>query len=312
MAQVMFLRNAWAGAAFCLALVVADWRYAAYALTGAASGAAGAQLFGVARERVEAGLEGFNACLFALCCAVFLDAGRPSTLLLAVMGSLVVTVATAAVVRMLRVWQLPPLTAPYCLLASAVTVAAPAFGRVWPYGDSLAALPRAGTGPLDPGPAELWRGFLRNVGQVFFLDEWYAGGLLLAGLFLVSRVAGLVACAGSATGLLTAWILGVPAARIADGTAGCSAVLVALALCGVFLAATRRTLLYALLGAATATALTPAVAALLAPSGGHPFTWPFVLTTLAFLAAARSFPRLSVPARPAGPVAAPETGPRPG
>ncbi|MFF9817505.1 urea transporter [Streptomyces sp. NPDC014006] len=310
-AQVMFVRNAWAGAAFCLALVVADWRYAVYALAGAASGAAGAQLFGVARERVEAGLEGFNACLFALCCAVFLDAGRPSTVLLAVAGSLVVTVATAALVRMLRVWHLPPLTAPYCLLASAVTVAAPAFGRIRPHGDGLAALPRAAAG-LQLRPAELWRGFLRNVGQVFFLDEWYAGGLLLAGLFLVSRVAGLVACAGSATGVLTAWILGIRAGRIADGTAGCSAVLVALALCGVFLAATRRTLLYALLGAATATAVTPAVAALLAPSGGHPFTWPFVLTTLAFLAAARSFSQLSVPTRPAGPLAAPEAGSRPG
>ncbi|MDV6287168.1 urea transporter [Streptomyces sp. UP1A-1] len=53
------------------------------------------------------------------------------------------------------------------------------------------------------------------------------------------------------------------------------------------------TLFYALLGAATATVLTPAVAALLSPSGGHAFTWPFVLTTLGFLAAARSFPRLS-------------------
>ncbi|MEV0981683.1 urea transporter [Streptomyces sp. NPDC049915] len=311
-AQVMFVRNARAGAAFCLALAVADWRYAAYALAGAASGAAGAQLFGVARERVEAGLEGFNACLFALCCAVFLDAGRPSTVLLAVAGSLVVTVATAALVRMLRVWHLPPLTAPYCLLASAVTVAAPAFGRIRPHGDGLAALPRAAAGPPELRPAELWRGFLRNVGQVFFLDEWYAGGLLLAGLFLVSREAGLVACAGSATGVLTALLLGIPAGRIADGTAGCSAVLVALALCGVFLAATRRTLLYALLGAATATAVTPAVAALLAPSGGHPFSWPFVLTTLAFLAAARSFPHLSVPARPAGPLAAPDAGSRPG
>ncbi|MEU2226414.1 urea transporter [Streptomyces sp. NPDC018347] len=50
---------------------------------------------------------------------------------------------------------------------------------------------------------------------------------------------------------------------------------------------------YALLGAATATAVTPAVAHLLAPAGGHAFTWPFVLTTLGFLIAARSFPRLT-------------------
>ncbi|MFF1401635.1 urea transporter [Streptomyces sp. NPDC058294] len=58
-----------------------------------------------------------------------------------------------------------------------------------------------------------------------------------------------------------------------------------------------------LLGAATATAVTPAVAHLLAPSGGHVFTWPFVLTTLAFLTAARSFPRLTGGAAQAGEVA---------
>ncbi|MEU6775053.1 urea transporter [Streptomyces sp. NPDC046759] len=110
-------------------------------------------------------------------------------------------------------------------------------------------------------------------------------------------MAGWVVCCGSATGILTAWALGAPAARIADGTMGCNAVLVALALCGVHLAATRATLLFAVLGAATATALTPAVAGLLAPSRGRPFTWPFVLTTLGFLLAARSFPRISGPSR---------------
>ncbi|MFC9926355.1 urea transporter [Streptomyces sp. NPDC127190] len=292
LAQVLFLDNARAGAVFGLALLAADWRYAAYAVGGAALGTAAADLLGVARDRVRAGLEGFNSALTALCLAVFLDAGRPATALLAAAACLVVTVVTAAVVRLLHPWELPPLTMPYCLLAGAVTLAAPGFRRVWPHGGSGAAPPRAASGPALLGPDAVGAAFFRNLSQVFFLDQWYAGALLLAGLFLASRTAGWVASSGSATGLLTAWALGTPAARIADGTMGCNAVLVALALCGVFLAATRATLLYALLGAATATALTPAVAGLLAPSGGHPFTWPFVLTTLCFLAAARSFPRI--------------------
>ncbi|MFI0805806.1 urea transporter [Streptomyces echinatus] len=291
--QVMFLADARTGAVFCCALATVDWRYGGYALGGAVLGTATARLLHVARDRVEQGLEGFNSCLFALCLAVFLDPSRLSTLLLAAAGCVVTAVATAAVVRLLSVWHLPSLTLPYCLLASAVTVAAPAFGRIWPHGGSLAALPHAASGPSVPQPGDLWRAFFRNVSQVFFLDEWYVGALLLAGLFLASRPAGLVACAGSATGVLTAWALGAPTARIADGSMGYNAVLVALALCGVFLTAAPATLLYALLGAATATAVTPAVAHLLAPSGGHAFTWPFVLTTLGFLTAARSFPRLT-------------------
>ncbi|WP_225823597.1 urea transporter [Streptomyces naphthomycinicus] len=307
-AQVMFLADARTGAVFCLALATADWRYTAYALGGAALGTGTARLLRVAPGRVESGLEGFNACLLALCLAVFLGAGRPSTMLLATAGCVVTAVATAAVVRLLRVWQLPPLTLPYCLLATAVTVAAPAFRRIRPYDGSLAALPRAASGATALSPADLGRAFFRNVSQVFFLDEWYAGALLLAGLFLAGRTAGLMACAGSATGILTAWTLGAPAARIADGTLGCNAVLVAVALCGVFLAAAPVTAGYALLGAATATTVTPAVAHLLAPSGGHPFTWPFVLTTLGFLAAARSFPRLTGPAPAADEAPPPPAG----
>ncbi|MEU0739814.1 urea transporter [Streptomyces sp. NPDC006134] len=292
-AQVMFLANPWTGAVFCLALCTADWRYGAYGLGGAALGTGTARLLGVARDRVETGLEGFNSCLVALCFAVLLGADRLSTVLLAAAGCVVVTVVTAAVVRLLGVWDLPSLTLPYCLLAGAVTVAAPGFRRIWPHGHSLAALPRAVSGPTALRPGDVGGAFFRNVSQVFFQDRWYVGALLLAGVFLASRVAGLVACCGSVTGILTAWALGAPAARIADGTMGYNAVLVALALCGVFLEATPATLLYALLGAATATALTPAVAALLAPSGGHAFTWPFVLTTFGFLAAVRSFPRLT-------------------
>jgi urea transporter len=299
LAQVMFLARPWAGAVVCLALCAADWRYAVYAAGGAALGTGTARLLGVTRDRLAPGLEGFNPALTALCCAVLLGPDRPATALLAAAGSVVATVLTAAAPRVLRVWGLPPLTLPYCVLAVAMSVAAPAFRRVWPYGDGLAALPGAASGPTALRPDELARAFLHNVSQVFFLERWHVGALLLAALFLASRTAGLAACAGSATGIAAAWALGAPAERIADGTLGCNAVLVALALCGVFLPATPATLLYALLGAATATALTPAVAALLAPSGGHAFTWPFVLTTLGFLAAARSFPRLTTTPFPA-------------
>ncbi|MGW0205817.1 urea transporter [Streptomyces sp. NPDC003233] len=106
---------------------------------------------------MRAGLEGFNSCLTALCFAVFLSPGRPATVVLAAAACLAVTVVTAAVIRLLQVWDLPPLTVPYCLLAGAVTLAAPAFRRIRPDGRNVAALPRAAsrpccTPPSAPGP----------------------------------------------------------------------------------------------------------------------------------------------------------------
>ncbi|WP_309485458.1 urea transporter, partial [Streptomyces sp. WELS2] len=71
-AQVMFLGDARTGAVFCLALATADWRYGGYALGGAALGTGTARLLHVVRGRVEQGLEGYNSCLVALWCAVFL------------------------------------------------------------------------------------------------------------------------------------------------------------------------------------------------------------------------------------------------
>ncbi|WP_030661892.1 urea transporter [Streptomyces rimosus] len=290
--QVDFLPSAVTGAVFTVALCAAGWAYGLYGLLGTAAGTATAHLLGVDRDRITAGLEGFNACLVAVGSAVFLGPGHVSTVLLAVAGSAVVTVVTAAAARVLATWQLPTLTLPFCLVASALTIGAPGLARVWHQGAAPAALPGTGGPPAALSFTDLWHGLFANVAQVFFMPQWYVGALFLAGIFAASRTAGAMACVGSLTGTGTAWALGAPTAQIASGAAGYNAVLVAMALCGVFLPAGRRTAAYAVAGAATATALAPAITALTAPSGGHTFTWPFVLTTLVFLAAAPALPRL--------------------
>lgn len=290
--QVTFLPTAAAGSIFFVALTAAGWEFGLYGLLGTAVGTATARLLGASRERVSVGLDGFNACLTALCFAVFLGPDHVSTVFVALTGCVVVTVMTAAATQMLDVWNLPSLTLPYCLVAGAMTIAAPAFERIWHHGEALAALTQAATGSTRLGFDHLWRAFFSNFAEIFFMSHWYVGAVLLLGILVASRRVAAVAVLGSVAGILTAWALGAPASQIADGTMGYNAVLVAMALCGVFLPARPLTLAYALVGAATATAVTSAVSVFFAPSGGHTFTWPFVLTTLAFLAAARSFPRL--------------------
>ncbi|MEV0321855.1 urea transporter [Streptomyces sp. NPDC050658] len=291
-AQVTFLPSAATGALFGVALFAAGWEYGLYALAGTAVATATARAMGASREGVTTGLEGFNGCLTALCFAVFLGAERLSTALLALAGCVVVTVVTAAMTNLLSLWRLPPLTMPYCLLAGVMTLAAPGFERVGQHANGPAALPKAATGPTSLQLTDLARAFFADFAQIFFMPQWYVGALVLIGLFAASRRAGAVACLGSLVGIGVAWALGAPAARIADGSMGYNSVLVALALCGTFLPVRGASVGYAAVGAATATAVGPALSALLAPSGGHAFTWPFILTTLVFLAAAPSFPRL--------------------
>ncbi|WP_406341553.1 urea transporter [Streptomyces sp. NBC_00648] len=291
-AQVDFVPSAVTGAVFSVGLFVAGWHYGLYGLLGTAVGTGTAQLLGVERGRVAAGLEGFNACLVAVGFAAGLGAAHLSTALLAACGCAVVTVVAGATATVLRTWGLPTLTLPFCLTASAMTIAAPGFSRVWHHGDGPAALARAAEGPVALGLRDVVHGFFANVAQIFLVPQWYVGLIFLAGIFAADRLAGAMACAGSAVGILTAWALGAPAERIADGTMGYNAVLVAMALCGVLLAADRWSLGFAVAGAAAATVLGPALSALLAPAGGRPFTWPFVLTTLVFLASVPALPRL--------------------
>ncbi|WP_329402516.1 urea transporter [Streptomyces melanogenes] len=304
-AQVDFVPSAVTGAVFSVGLFVAGWHYGLYGLLGTAVGTGTARLLGVERGRVAAGLEGFNACLVAVGFAVILGPGHLSTALLAAGGCAVVTVVAGATATVLRTWGLPTLTLPFCLTASAMTIAAPGFRKVWHHGDGPAALARAAEGPVAPGLPDVVHGFFANIAQIFLVPQWYVGLIFLAGIFAADRLAGAMACAGSAVGILTAWALGAPAERIADGTMGYNAVLVAMALCGVLLAADRWSLGFAVVGAAAATVLGPALSALLAPAGGRPFTWPFVLTTLVFLASVPALPRLRrtgtpVPAEPDG------------
>ncbi|MYV92693.1 urea transporter [Streptomyces sp. SID1034] len=286
------------GVIFTVALFAAGWQYGLYGLIGTALGTATAQLLGVDRSRVSAGLEGFNACLVAVAFAVFLGPGHPSTMVLAAGGCAVVTVVTAAATTLLRGWGLPTLTLPFCLTASAMTIAAPGFERVWHGGPAAAGPIRAAEGSVALAVDDVGRAFFANIAQIFLMPQWYVGLILLVGIFAASRTAGAMACVGSAVGVVTAWALGAPTARIVDGTMGYNAVLVAMALCGVLLAADRWSLGFAMVGAAAATVLGPALNALLEPAGGHSFTWPFVLTTLVFLASVPALPRLRRAAPP--------------
>lgn len=291
LAQVDFMPNAATGVLFLAALCAAGPEFAAAGLLGAAVGTGTACALGVDRQRIASGLEGFNGCLVGVDAVVYLGAGHVSTWVLAAGGAVVVAVVTGALARVLDTWRLPTLTLPFCLVGAAMMIGAPGFRRVW-HGGEGPALPRPATGDTALSFGDLWHAFFSNIGQIFLVPQWYAGVLFLIGIFVASRVAGLLACLGSVVGIVTAWGLGAPAADVAQGLTGYNAVLVSMALGCVFLSLSRWAVAYACVAAASTTALTAAATNFFAPVGGHTLTWPFVVTALLFLAAADNFPRL--------------------
>ncbi|MGW1405085.1 urea transporter [Streptomyces sp. NPDC002403] len=291
-AQVALVSSPWSGLLFTVALFVGGWRIGVYGLLGTASSAGAAVLLGADRQGVAKGLQGYCGCLTGIALVVRLGASW-QTAVLAVLGAAVCSVLSAAAGRLLTQLGLPVLTAPYCLVVSALTIALP-------------------NGPVTAGPAvrvpgfteltaaDAGRALCNNIGQIFFLDKWYAGLILLAGLLVASRAAALAAAGASALALLTACATGLPADRIVEGLYGYNAVLCAIALAATFLPRTPWTAGYAALAAMASVPFAAAWEAFAQPSGTTPFTWPFTVTTWLFLVAGPALgrPGLSVEKAP--------------
>lgn len=291
-AEVDLMPSALTGVFFVAALFVARWQFGLAGLMGVVVATTTAVIFGAKRDRITAGLEGFNGALVGVGLAVILNPDHASTWLLILVASIVVSVVTSALVTYLGIWKISTLTLPFCIVVSAVTMAAPAFQRTWHRAPGIAALPAPLHGSTTLGWTHIWRGFFTNFSQIFLIDKWLSGVLFLAGIFVASRRSAIMASLGSVIAILTAWILGSPATSIEQGLLGFNAILTAIALGGVFVALTSFGFIYAVIGAASATMLTEALTTFFTPIAGHTLTWPFVLTTLFFIAAVPAFSRL--------------------
>ncbi|ROQ66021.1 urea transporter [Streptomyces sp. 840.1] len=282
-AQVALSASPWTGLLFTAALFTNGWRIGLYGLLGAAASTVAASLLGADREGLVRGLEGYCGCLTAISVVVRLGASW-RTALLAVLAGAVCAVLGAAAGRLLGRVGLPVLTAPFCLVAGVLQIALPT-------APAAAAPAIDGDGITHLSALELGRAFCDNFGQIFFLDKWYAGLILLAGLLVASRAAAVAAACGSVVAIVTACATGLPADPISAGLYGYNAVLVAIALAATFLTVTPWTAGYAALAVISSVPFTAAWQAFARPSGGSPFTWPFVVTTWLFLAAAPALDR---------------------
>ncbi|MFJ3707402.1 urea transporter [Streptomyces sp. NPDC090053] len=289
-AQVVLQTNLLTGALILAGLFAYSWQAGVFGLFGTVVATVTAYLLGADRTAIHQGLHGFNGCLTGVAVLVFLGM-HLSTWLLALFGAAAATLVSAALATVFSTWGLTGLTAPFCVVSGVMVVGAPSFARLWHTG-SPAALPTVTTGDRALSWNDLWHAFFNNVAEIFLLNTWYSGLLILAGLFLAGVRVGLFAVAGSVLGIVVAWAFGAPAAVIANGIYGYNAVLVAIALGVTFLARGTWETGYALFGAVLSCALTASLTSFFKPFGGHTFTWPFILTTWLLLLAVPGLTRL--------------------
>ncbi|MEU8119176.1 urea transporter [Spirillospora sp. NPDC049024] len=290
-AQVDFQPNYWTGLVFLAALFVGGWQFGAFGLLGTVAATLTAYVFGVSwRDRIALGLEGFCGTLIGVSLVLYLDT-RWITAALVVGGAIAGSVLTSALRAVLTPYNLPTFTAPFCVVTSVMVIGGPSFGRIW--AEHAGSAPPSATAPGTTMTWDyFWKGTFNGVGQVFFQNKWYVGLIFLAGLVVAGRVTGLVALASSLLGLLTGWALGAQAADLGAGLYGYNSVLTGLALFGTFVAVSRVSAVYAVVGTVAAAGLTAGIGTLFEVVGGHTLTWPFVLVSWVFLAAVPMFDKI--------------------
>ena len=290
-AQVMLQNNSYAGLFFLAGIFYNSRLFGTAVVVGTAVSTIAAMLLAVEASKVREGLFGFNGALVAVALTYYLRA-EALTWAYVVLAAIVSTIITAALLRLLEIWKVPVLTAPFVLTALCFLLACAHFGRLHStHILPTAGLPKAANVEGVVTGASVVEGLFKGVAQVFFQDNAATGGLFLIGLLISSRRIFVAALLGSMTGLLVAWGAGAAEPAIRSGAFGFNCVLTAVAMVSEgFVLNKAASACYALLATIAAAIVFAAVSTALLPLGMPALTLPFVLVVWVFVLAGRQFP----------------------
>ncbi|MCC9193174.1 urea transporter [Arthrobacter sp. zg-Y916] len=284
LSQIFFQSNIYTALLILAAFAVADWRMALLVLTGCAGNTVGGRLLGAEASSVTSGLQGFCGAL-AGAATFSAVGGQWQAYPIALVGGLLCAPVTWLVVTLftktpLKIYALPSTTAPFCIVATGILLSTQAL--------HVSAAPSS---TIDSEPLAFARSLLTNVSEVVLVNNVWSGALILLGLFVASWKVGLAGLLGSVVGSLCALALGESLTETANGLAGYSGVLTAIALAVVFLRSSTLSWILAVVG----TAVTAVVTLLMHELSGPTYTWPYILTTWVFLVIAHYIPAAKRP-----------------
>lgn len=286
--QVMFQDSMWTGllflaGIFCGAYLEGSPLVGWGALTGVVVSTLTGYLLRLPDNNGAQGLWGFNGVLVGCAFPTFM--GNTVWMWLAlVLCSAMTTWVRSGLNNIMTPWKVSSLTFPFVLCTWFFLLSARLMSGMPATFESAAAFAAVPAGHLDMSFGSLVVYWLKGVGQVFLINSWVTGICFLVGLALCSWRAALWAAIGSALSLFTAIIFKAPAADIAEGLYGFSAVLTGIALGATFCRSNDwRTWIWALLGIVATVFIQAGMNAAFAPIGIATLTAPFCIATWLFL-----------------------------
>lgn len=286
--QVMFQDSMWTGLLFLIGIF-----WGAYAVGlgvvawGAVVGVVVSTLAGYCLKLSDTngaqGLWGFNGVLVGCAFPTFMGNTIWMWLALILCAAMTTWVRTA-LNRVFAPYGTSSFTFPFVLCTWFFLLAARYMHGMPPEFESVPVMASETVGHLDMGFGNLVVYWLKGISQVFLINSWVTGIFFLAGLAVCSWRAALWAAIASAVSLFTIIVWRGPAADIAEGLYGFSAVLAGIALGATFCRTGNwRTWIWALLGIVATVFIQAGMNAAFAPIGLATLTGPFCIGTWLFL-----------------------------
>ena len=285
--QVMFQNNAWTGLLFICAIfwgalregeVMVAWG----ALLGLTASTVTGYILRLPRTDGAQGLWGFNGILVGCAFPTFLGTTIGMWIALIICAAMT-TWVRAGMNNVMAPWKVNSFTFPFVFCTWIFLLAARAMLGIPVEHLTEPTLPTHITSLETIPPLQLLEYWLKGVAQVFLINSWEAGILILIGLTISNRWAALWAAIGSAVALLCAIAFRASASDISAGMYSFSPVLTAIALATVFYQTNWRSALWAFMGIIITVFIQAAMNIVVEPLGIPTLTGPFCIATWLFL-----------------------------
>lgn len=274
-AQVLLLDNAWTGIFILLGLFVGNWKVGIMALAASVIALLLAKRTNYSQEEINTGLAGFNPVLTAIALTLFLVPEWYSILIAFI--AIVITMPIGSAFReFFKPFGVPMLTMPYVFVSWIILLMSFQFKFV---NADVNILPDTVQEIQFSGHSiHFINAFLSGFSEIFLLKSIMAGLLILIGIFIASRKAGLFAIVANLIGFTAVLVLGANHDQINDGLFGYNVILTVLAL-GVAFRTRIQRYVSIVLGILLTVVLHAGMTTLLTPFGLPVFTLPFIIAT---------------------------------
>ncbi|MCY7836066.1 urea transporter [Bacillus haynesii] len=281
--QVILIENVMTGFLILIAITIFSYYLGIIALLSAIIGTLVGKLGAADEKIINQGLLGYNSVLTGMALASFLTG--PYMWLVALIGSAVAAIFTAAMMHVTKRTEVPILTFPFVILTWFILLAS---YKLTGIRLSSALIPQDLTHWKQKiaGEVNLMDGIFHGIGQVFFLNNTVSGILIFLAVFWAGRKLGLYAVIGNAVAIIIAFLLGGERSLITLGLYGYNAILTILAVSAVFKSEHNRfAFLSGIISACLTVPITAGLSTYLLPYGLPVLTMPFVLCSWLFLGA---------------------------